>query len=820
MSTSLRSILLKTGSPAVLTLVIAFMISGCSHAPESFRKSFRAGAPADTVIEMGSVRYKYEIIGKEDGGVKIRSQFLSNPNPRFEDKTMTCIVDNKQPFEQAIKDLSNCTGELKELLSAQTDRMSGQTKQTQPSANAPCRAWDDWTHFLYRSRIYDQLQDGDAIWMATSGGLLRYNRSDDSFSAYTKANAPLPGNSVHVLAQSADGSLWLGSAARSNSGALDGYAYGLVHFYPGEPQKCKRFRAENSPLPANVITALATDANDALWVATEDGGLLRRNSDGQWNVLSEDNLYLPESNINAMAFAANGVVWFGTQHRGVVRYDPNRKQAKERWTIFNEKEHGLQSDAIRDIAIDKAGNIWVVLNYGQGVNLLRPSGSVTVPGVLRHRPETLDALGKGPDGFIWLSAEEGLWKIAGPGNLRFIPFKPKMPVHRDIKTTYSVSVDERSVWLGRYRGLAQVSRNGTIQSFHDHVALGFPSYEISAMATSKEGDHWFGIGMSTIGRYDADGQWTFWRGDEGGAPVQADGDRLRIRFILPRDDGSLLLGAYGGLYAFSPAGPSSSKLPLKGLTEAATSELQRTTFRDAASDQNGGVWLAANHGLLYMQSDGSFKQYTPDNSGLPAAKIYDLEYDGEGRLWIGTEKGLVQMSPQSETFNVWHGEINEDIEIEEVTSLATDQSNRVYFPITHSSDGGVNRFNPDTKQWREFPVRAEGNRINARQHWFMDVTSNLAMDAQGRIWMGVKKKEEYKVSGLAVFFDGQWKMYRGQNSGLPREGKIKRLWIDDADRIWINLVSFSSGGSHGNGLLQFRPPDASQHLLEHIYSTP
>lgn len=82
-----------------------------------FEEKFAKCEPADSTYKiMGALIYYYEIIGFESGLCKVKSKFIANPNPLWIDKEMVCLYDNSKDFETAVKDMSNCEGELYDLM--------------------------------------------------------------------------------------------------------------------------------------------------------------------------------------------------------------------------------------------------------------------------------------------------------------------------------------------------------------------------------------------------------------------------------------------------------------------------------------------------------------------------------------------------------------------------------------------------------------------------------------------------------------------------------------------------------------------------------
>lgn len=67
-------------------------------------------------------------------------------------------------------------------------------------------------------------------------------------------------------------------------------------------------------------------------------------------------------------------------------------------------------------------------------------------------------------------------------------------------------------------------------------------------------------------------------------------------------------------------------------------------FPDLTLDQNGVIWLASYSGLI--KYDGTdFTIYNTSNSDLPSNIVNVVEVDSANNVWVGTENGLVKISP-------------------------------------------------------------------------------------------------------------------------------------------------------------------------------
>ena len=83
------------------------------------------------------------------------------------------------------------------------------------------------------------------------------------------------------------------------------------------------------------------------------------------------------------------------------------------------------------------------------------------------------------------------------------------------------------------------------------------------------------------------------------------------------------------------------------------------------SGSDGAVWVGTASGLVRWKV-GAIDSFTikmnPGEQGLIGAAVFDLEFDGAGNLWVGTEQGLNKITPDGaiEAFTsagAWKGDL-------------------------------------------------------------------------------------------------------------------------------------------------------------------
>ena len=66
-----------------------------------------------------------------------------------------------------------------------------------------------WSNYTNTNKILDILINGDYLWIATDGGLYKYNKNTEEYDFYNRANASLPDNHLRSLALDSSKKLWL-----------------------------------------------------------------------------------------------------------------------------------------------------------------------------------------------------------------------------------------------------------------------------------------------------------------------------------------------------------------------------------------------------------------------------------------------------------------------------------------------------------------------------------------------------------------------------------------------------------------------------------
>ena len=280
------------------------------------------------------------------------------------------------------------------------------------------------------NRVFGMAEDGDhQLWLATSMGLTRYDRSG-TFTTYTPpewqvAGPALTNPSPVFVSGRGDGLVWLG--ARSGLYSFDGKGFSTYTTEDG--------------LAGDWVTEIAEDQSGALWVASWGQGLSRQSGSrfevvntqlpvppkhvraivpatggGLWvgSFRSTPGLYfydgtrfvdhsrspsrLPQ--VTAIALDSDETPWIGTWDSGIARYDDHD-------VTFYGVQEGVASNWVTSLLIDGRGRRWIG-TFGGGVSVCDDTlcQNLTIRDGLPDN--NVECLYEDHAGDVWISTWRGL----------------------------------------------------------------------------------------------------------------------------------------------------------------------------------------------------------------------------------------------------------------------------------------------------------------------------------------------------------------------------------------------------------------------------
>ena len=438
----------------------------------------------------------------------------------------------------------------------------------------------------------------------------------------------LPQNAVQAIAQSPDGYVWMGTQE------------GLARF---DGVRFVTFDRNTDPALARpYVWALHADADNTLWIGTEEAGVIRKVGD-RYEAF-DTTRGLPHPWVTQIERGRSGTLWVGTMG-GVGRMVGDR---------FEAIVEGLPAPGVSALLDDGARGVWVgtfgglaridargvVSAAGAGLppgpiwDIERDvDGSIVVAkpqGVFRLRGdvfEPVSGLVGIPIGVLEIAADGTMYGAAG-GTL--IKRDPDGTVTERVISTAGgpivsdMTIDrEGNVWVGTHgRGAARF-RNTPFMPIG--AAEGLSTDMVHAVFEDRSGGVWIGTGGFGVNHLH-------------GAEVDtltASGGQLAGNFVI-----GIREGRDGTIYVASNNGFSRIRngvATVFGTDDGVPSQ----QVRDVLEARDGTLWLGLPNGL-YRFGPGETRMYDRDD-GLPDDFVLTLLEDADGAIWMGLRRGLARL---------------------------------------------------------------------------------------------------------------------------------------------------------------------------------
>lgn len=198
----------------------------------------------------------------------------------------------------------------------------------------------------------------------------------------------------------------------------------------------------------------------------------------------------------------------------------------------------------------------------------------------------------------------------------------------------------------------------------------------------------------------------------------------QVHAMASLDAGRLLLGSNTGLWLLGPDGT---------LIGAWTDASAMRPIDDIAVSPEGDVWAGGQAGgLMRFDRHGRLLGELTSADGLTDGRVLDLQFDGRGRLWVGTLHGLSRLEAPDHapaaTPRVWHHGAGLDgaMPSSAIHTLMLDRDGLLW---AGSWLNGVSVHVPQSEAFSELRVGAAGSAVPAAGVYA------LWVDPDGSLWL-------------------------------------------------------------------------------------
>ena len=398
-------------------------------------------------------------------------------------------------------------------------------------------------------------------------------------------------------------------------------------------------------LPSTTIPALVRDRAGYLWMATHDG-LARYDGVGfrAWRHEPDDPTSLPGNIVQTLHIDAQDRIWVATENGGLSLMGAERKGFRH----FRQADHpGMASDDVFSIA-SRGDTLWFG-SFGGGLCAMSGNGDITHFGASDTDPASLpsaDVLSLAFDaqGELWIGTMAGLARFDGTAMHRVaLPGEDRGPM------IFSITVDGDRLWAGTSVGVFQRDAQGQWTAPAWSPMFARPN-AVMAMVGSEDGQHWLA------------GQGGLWRTDGAGAPapvsfdMQGYGATRTLQALLRQPDGGLWVPvpSRGLGYLRSDWRRVATLSPAEGLSPG--------LHRGIAPAQAGGIWLTSIKGVIEHVDtlSGEITRLPWHAETLKNERLTSVLEDRRGRLWLGSGGKLARIDLSTHALKQWTEESAED----------------------------------------------------------------------------------------------------------------------------------------------------------------
>jgi len=312
--------------------------------------------------------------------------------------------------------------------------------------------------------------DANSKFWSASGkdvtGVGYYTYENDNWIQYNTSNTPeLPTNAVyHVFTA--------GSTAY-----LGGWGYGFLEVNGNDKILFNTANTGMQGVDENpnflVITGFGMDSRGNLWVlnlgAVDRKNLSIKTTNGDWKhftIPAENNIYL-ESHYD-LAVDPYDTKWYNcTQpaRQGLFYFNENKtfEDPSDDKSDYLTTVDGLNTNDIRDIVVDRRGDVWVATSLGVNViantSGIPTSGSISlrISSVFTLRQQSVNAIAVDPLNQKWIGTNEGLLLVNSDGSRLITTFTSQ--------NSALLSNQIRSLAIDENKGIVYVGTDEGLTSF-------------------------------------------------------------------------------------------------------------------------------------------------------------------------------------------------------------------------------------------------------------------------------------------------------------------------------------------------------------------
>lgn len=514
------------------------------------------------------------------------------------------------------------------------------------------------------------------LWLGTRNGLVCFDKRWNTFKTY---NLPKDNQRIiYTLFTDREGRVWIGtdgglSLYDEKNDSIINYFHDEITFLNPEGKITDR-----TPYS---VKAIAEDSQGNIYIGTWTSGLMKLQP-GTRSFIR----YPKQNHLNSaysLTFDSKGRLWIGTWGHGIERLDePHnpRSQKVSRWSVpgltnyyyrlqenpldntmmavcregvysidNNDLGHfyklqdiaGNNTNLSNDMIVGKNGDIWIS-TVSDGIlhlttkpspfkEYLLPTPEQSVQSIFTADGKTI-WLGLTPTGVMKYDTEKGT--VVNDSQIQGIQSTDK---NFQKSTIYSITDDKQGniLMANGGHGVMQLNKNGSYNSYYafhyDFISDNF----VNTLFTSSDGTIWIGQrNYLSIRMPNGKGRKLEMKeGNDNFTTCDVRGiieDRQHNIWVATDNEGIIKIKP-GKQFTFHHYSLNNGRLPVEDVTIC-------------HEDTYGNIWAITNSGGL-LKLEKKDDRFVPVNRkyGIDGEKVFSINNDNHGHIWITTERALVRL---------------------------------------------------------------------------------------------------------------------------------------------------------------------------------
>lgn len=549
-------------------------------------------------------------------------------------------------------------------------------------------------------RIVEDTVNPDILWLATNGGLNRFDKSTETFTYY-QHDAALPesisDNGVKDIVQDTtqDHILWVGTRLGLNKFDKQTGQFTRYYHQPGNQQSLESnyiWQLEDDPVDPDILwvlpfqrgvdkfnkktgvvtryhydpvnpgspdstkaASMALDKDDPsiIWIGTLGKGLDRFDTRNQtftrFPVSENGSDGHPGGPIIDIFDDGDGRLWLCglVANNGLTIFDKT-KQSFTNYRHVHGKPYSLVEDTVASVNRDRMGRYWVT-SYGGDVSKIDPynqnfelfTKTPALAGGLSDN--SINRIVEDHSGTVWVTTNAGGLNRFDDSTATFKHYRhnPQDKQTIDVDNVFDFFEDSQGrFWLSQFLGpLVEFDpTSGTVLKRYPTVA---ESFTIITEDPERPGYLWLGLRGLGLAGFDTVTETFQYYNHNPQNPEKGPGNEM-VRVILhDRLDNTIWIGSNlgGGLSRFNKR---TQLFTHYKFNPNDTNSLGSDAVNAIFQDREGSIWIATAGGGLnkFDRDTETFIRYG-QRFKIPD-NIMTILQDDQGKLWLSTDEGLLQ----------------------------------------------------------------------------------------------------------------------------------------------------------------------------------